>query len=55
MKILNYIKKRTSSLKKFIESNKLISLTAMIFFTCLTLNMLLIYNFIRLLENMPEF
>ena len=45
-------KKRTSSLKKFIINNKLVSIAIIIFGMCFLLNCILIYNFIRILENM---
>ncbi len=38
-------KKWTSRLKEFIVNNKLITLTIVIFCVCLTLNLVLIYNF----------
>lgn len=44
--------KWTSKLGKFIAKNKLITATIIIFFMCLVLNFILIYNFIEILENM---
>ena len=47
------IKKKnwTSNLKEFIYSNKLITITAIIFTMCFALNIILIYNFMLILEN----
>ena len=45
-------KNRTSSLKRFIVNNKLVSIAIIIFGMCFLLNCILIYNFIRILENM---
>ena len=45
-------KRWTSSLKEFIVNNKLITLTIVVFSVCLTLNLVLIYNFMKILENM---
>ena len=45
-------KKWTSHLKEFIVNNKLITMTIVIFCLCFTLNLVLIYNFMRILENM---
>ncbi len=47
----NQQKKWTSIVKTFLESNKLITITAIIFTFCFALNILLIYNFMRILEN----
>ena len=44
-------KKWTGCLKDFVTSNKLITITAIIFTLCFALNILLIYNFMRILEN----
>ncbi len=47
--------KRKSRLKKitgFIKNNKLISITLIVFLMFITLNFVLIYNFIKILENM---
>ncbi len=46
------IRKWTSNLKEFIFRNKIISLTIVVFGICLTFNVVLIYNFMRILENM---
>lgn len=45
-------KERTSKIREFIQKNKLITVTATIFTMCLSLNMILIYNFMKILENM---
>jgi hypothetical protein len=45
-------KKWTSNLKDFIVRNKIITMAMVIFFSCATLNFVLIYNFLRILENM---
>ncbi len=44
-------KKWTRYFKEFIDSNKLITITAIIFTLCFALNIILIYNFMRILEN----
>lgn len=45
-------KKWTSSLKRILNKNKLITGTVIIFGICVILNCILIFNFIRILENM---
>jgi len=45
-------KNRTSKILKFIKKNKLISITILVFSTCFSLNIILIYNFLKILENM---
>ena len=42
----------TSRIKEFILKNKIISVSLIIFFMCFILNCVLVYNFIRILENM---
>ncbi len=42
----------TSKIKKFIKSNKIISITILIFIMCFSINIILIYNFMKILENM---
>ena len=44
-------KKWTSNLKKFITNNKLITITATVFTFCFILNVVLILNFMKLLET----
>ena len=44
-------KKWTRSIKNFVASNKIITITAIIFTMCFILNLVLIYNFMRILEN----
>ena len=43
------MEKRTSKLIKFIKNNKLITISALIFIMCVSLNFILIYNFMRVL------
>ena len=45
-------RKRTSKILNFIKKNKIISITILIFIVCSSFNMLLVYNFIKILENM---
>lgn len=47
----NKDKKWTSSILEFIHNNKLITITLIIFVMCLSLNFILIYNFMKILEN----
>lgn len=47
----NQPKKWTGIIKNFVEGNKFITITAIIFTLCFALNILLIYNFMRILEN----
>jgi len=49
----NKLKKRewTSNLKKFIRENKIISISIVIFIMCVGMNLTLIYNFIRVLQE----
>ncbi len=44
--------RRTSKIINFISNNKLITATIIIFLMCFTLNFVLIYNFMKLLENL---
>lgn len=44
--------KWTSKLAKFINENKLISITLAIFAFCVSLNFILVFNFVRIIENM---
>ena len=44
-------KNRTSKIINFIKKNKIISIIAITFFTCLTLNLVLIYNFMKILGS----
>ena len=48
----NKHKKRTSSIIKFIRNNKILTTVTVIFFMCVSLNFILIYNFMKILENM---
>ena len=43
--------KRTSKIKKFIKTNKIISITVLVFVMCFSLNVIMIYNFMKILEN----
>ena len=45
-------KNRTSKIKKFIKNNKIISITILVFVMCFSLNVIMIYNFMKILENM---
>lgn len=48
----NEHKNRTSKSSKmwsFIKNNKIISITALIFITCLSFNLFMIYNFIKII------
>lgn len=40
------------NIKKFIKENKLIVTTFIIFILCLNLNVILIFNFLKILEKM---
>lgn len=42
-------RKRTSKVLKFIKNNKIISIAVIVFFMCVSLNLVLIYNFMRIL------
>lgn len=44
-------KNRTSRFKKFIKQNKILSIALVIFMICLSFNFVLIYNFMKILEN----
>ena len=44
-------KKRTNHIIKFIRENKLVSITMIIFVVCVSFNFILIYNFMKILEN----
>ncbi len=41
----------TSSIIKFFHRNKLISISIIVFFACVCMNLLLIYNFFRALQQ----
>ena len=43
--------KMASKLKQFIKNNKIISITIVVFFMCLSLNCILIYSFIKVVET----
>ena len=43
--------KRISKIKKFIKTNKIISITVLVFVMCFSLNVIMIYNFMKILEN----
>ena len=43
--------KWTSKIKKFIIENKIISIFIMLFFTCVGMNLFLIYNFLKVLQS----
>lgn len=49
----NNFKKRkwTSNLKKFIHENKIISISIVIFIMCIGMNLFLIYNFMKILQE----
>lgn len=49
--VINKRKKWTSNLKKFISNNKLITITATIFTFCFILNVVLILNFMKIIET----
>ncbi len=44
-------RKWTSNLKKFIRENKIISISIVIFFMCVGMNLILIYNFLKILQQ----
>ena len=44
--------KSTSYILKFIKGHKIITASIIIFLMCCTLNFILIYNFMKILENM---
>ena len=43
--------KWTSKIKKIIIENKTISITIIVFFTCVVMNLFLIYNFLKVLQS----
>ena len=51
MLILKKEKTRTGKIKEFIKKNKILTTTILIFCMCLSLNFILIYNFMKLLGN----
>lgn len=44
-------RKWTSNLKKFIRDNKLISISIVLFTMCVGMNLVLIYNFMKILQE----
>lgn len=44
-------KKWTSKIKKFFIENKIISISIILFFTCVGMNLFLIYNFLKVLQS----
>ena len=44
-------KNRTSRFRKFIKQNKILSIAFFVFIICLIFNFILIYNFMKILEN----
>lgn len=48
----NKKEKKTSKIINFISKHKIITLFMLLFCTCCTLNFVLIYNFIQILEKM---
>ena len=49
---MEILKKRTSNIVKFIYKNKILFTAIIIFFMCVTLNLILVYNFMMILERM---
>ena len=47
----NTKKKRTSAFVKFIRENKLISISIIVFFMCVVMNLILIFNFFKILQQ----
>ena len=43
--------KWTSKIKKFIIENKIIFIAIIVFFTCVGMNLFLIYNFLKVLQS----
>ena len=43
--------KRFTRIKKFIKKHRLISITFLIFLMCLSFNLVMIYNFMRIIES----
>ena len=41
----------TSKIKKFIIENKIIFIAIIVFFTCVGMNLFLIYNFLKVLQS----
>ena len=41
----------TSKILKFIKDNKILSITAIVFLTCVSLNMFLIVSFMKIIEK----
>lgn len=44
-------RKRTSNLKRFIRENKIISISIVLFIMCVGMNLILIYNFMKILQE----
>ncbi|MBR0426701.1 MAG: hypothetical protein IJK18_00650 [Clostridia bacterium] len=44
-------KKRTSTFLKFIRENKLISISIIVFLMCVAMNLILIFNFFKILQQ----
>ncbi len=44
-------KKWTSKFFKFIRDNKIISISIIVFFMCVMMNLFLIYNFLKVLQQ----
>lgn len=44
-------KKWTSKFLKFIRDNKIISISIIVFFMCVMMNLILIYNFLKVLQQ----
>ena len=44
-------KKWTSKFLKFIRNNKIISISIIVFFMCVMMNLFLIYNFLKVLQQ----
>ena len=44
-------KKWTSKFLKFIRDNKIISISIILFFMCVMMNLFLIYNFLKVLQQ----
>ena len=44
-------KKRTSAFVKFIRENKLISISIIVFLICVGMNLILIFNFFKILQQ----
>lgn len=44
-------KKRTSNMIRFIRENKLISISIIVFLMCVGMNLILIFNFFKILQQ----